>query len=151
MKVIGYLDSEHLFEAYVDDFCHVTRSDGGHIRLRAARPGIANIENLNEEEINALGGAIQRLTKAMKAALTANGVDIRRINIQYNNNWSDLYRTKPSFCIHFYGRAYDSAKQPFGQSLYFPSPREHKDFYKDNEPITDEDINLIRTLLSEML
>lgn len=150
MKTIGFLDPEHLFEAYVGS-CHISRLDGGHIRLRATRPGIANIENLNEEEINALGGAIQRLAKAMKAALTANGVDIRRINIQYNNNWSDLYRTKPSFCIHFYGRAYDSAKQPFGQSLYFPSPREHKDFYKDNEPITDEDINLIRTLLSEML
>ena len=151
MKVIGYLDSGHLFEAYVDDFCHVTRSDGGHVRLRATRPDVASIEDLNEAEINALGGAIQHLAKAMKTALTTNGVDIRRINIQYNNNWSDLYRAKPSFCIHFYGRAYDSAKQPFGQSLYFPSPREHEDFYKDNKPITDEDINLIRTLLSEML
>lgn len=150
MKVIGYLDSERLFEAYVGS-CHISRLDGGHIRLRATRPGVASIENLNEAEINALGGAIQRLTKATKAALTTNGVDIRRINIQYNNNWSDLYRTKPSFCVHFYGRAYDSAKQPFGQSLYFPSPREHEDFYKDNEPITDEDINLICTLLSEML
>lgn len=150
MKVIGFLDPEHLFEAYVDS-CHISRLDGGHIRLRATRPGVASIEDLNEAELNALGGAIQRLAKAMKVALTANGIRIRRINIQYNNNWSDLYQTEPSFCIHFYGRAYNSIKQPLGQSLYFPSPREHEDFYRGNEPITDEDINLIRTLLSEIL
>ncbi len=150
MKVIGFLDPEHLFEAYVGS-CHISRLDGGHIRLRATRPGVASIEDLNEAELNALGGAIQRLAKAMKMALTANGIRVRRINIQYNNNWSDLYQTKPSFCIYFYGRAYNSIKQPLGRSLYFPSPREHEDFYRGNEPITDEDINLIRTLLSKML
>ena len=146
MKVIGYVDENHLFEAYVGS-CHIDRDDGGHIRMRATRKGVHNISELNEQELLALGGAIQKLANAMEKAQTANGIHIKRVNIQINNNWSDLYRTEESFCVHFYGRAYDAKKQPLGQALYFPSPREHTDFYQDNRPVADSCIEMIRNLL----
>jgi len=145
-KTIGYADPGHLFEAYVGS-CHITRSDGGHIRLRATRDGVKSDEDLDQKELAAIGGAIGRLSRAMRLALTENGVKIRRVNIQYNNNWSDLYGTDPAFCVHFYGRAYDAKIQPLGQALHFPSPREHAEFYANNEPISDADIELIRQYL----
>ena len=148
MITIGYVDPNKFFEAYVGYTCHITRTDGGHIRLRATRPGVKGIEDLNENELMAFGSAIQRLSNAMKIALTTNGVAIRRVNVQINNNWSDLYHTEPSFCVHFYGRAYGAKIQPLGQALCFPSPREHKEFYEGNEPINSNDVELIRELLS---
>ena len=147
MITIGYADPSGFFEAYVGDSCHITRTDGGHIRLRATRPGVKGIEDLNTDELAALGGAIQRLSNAMQIALTHNGVAIRRVNVQINNNWSDLYHTEPSFCIHSYGRAYDAKVQKLGQALCFPSPREHQEFDRGIEPINSDDIELIRKML----
>ena len=149
MIKIGYADPLGLFEAYVGNFCHITRTDGGHIRLRATRPGVKGISDLNADELAALGGAIERLSKAMQTALTHNGVAICRVNVQINNNWSDLYHTEPSFCVHFYGRAYDAKVQPLGQALNFPSPREHEEFYRGVEPINSDDVELIRKILQE--
>ena len=144
---IGYVDPTHFFEAYVGNFCHITRTDGGHIRIRATRSDVKGIEDLNVNELAALGGAIQRLSNAMQVALNTNGVNVHRVNVQINNNWSDLYHATPSFCVHFYGRATDAKVQPLGQALSLPSPREHAEFYEGNEPINADDIALIRELL----
>lgn len=149
MIKIGYADPLGLFEAYVGDFCHITRADGGHIRLRATRPGVKEIADLGADELAALGCAIQRLSRAMQIALTRNGVAICRVNVQINGNWSDLYHTEQSFCVHFYGRAYDAEVQPLGQALCFPSPREHEEFYRGVEPINSDDVELIRRILQE--
>ncbi|MBO4854807.1 hypothetical protein J5500_00160 [Candidatus Saccharibacteria bacterium] len=147
MHLIGYLDPEHFFEGYIGDFCHVDWRDGGHVRIRLTRSGAQGLQDLNEAELSALGGAIQRLSNALISALTEYGIPVRRVNVQINNNWSDLYSTEPSFCVHIYGRAYDAKAQPLGQALFFPSPRENPDFYKDNEPLPLEVIQRIQELL----
>ncbi len=146
MIIVGYLDSEHLLEAYIGS-CHLDWRDGGHVRIRLTRSRVRGIQGLNPAELSALGGAIQRLSNAMITALTEYGIPIRRTNVQINNNWSDLSHPEPSFCVHVYGRAYGSKVQPLGQALSFPSPREHPDFYKDNEPLPPEVIQRIRELL----
>ena len=148
MKIISEKLGNGLFTLYIGGFCHVTRNDGGHIRIRANREEVKSFEDLDAAELAALGGAMHLASEALKFALTENGIAIGRVNVQINGNWSDLYRTEPSFCVHVYGRAYDAQKQPFGQSLSFPSPRENPDFYAGNEPLTDADIEEIRQFIA---
>ena len=148
MKIISEKLGNGLFTLYVGGFCHVTRNDGGHIRIRANRDGVKSLEDLNAAELAALGGAMQLASEALKYALTKNGIAIGCVNVQINGNWGRLYHTDPPLCVHVYGRAYDAQKQPFGESLSFPSPRENPDFYAGNEPLTDADIYEIRRFIA---
>ena len=133
----------------VGDSCHVTRNDGGHIRIVVKRQGVRSLSDLRRKELMALGEAMRLASGALKYALTENGVPIGRVNCQINGNWSDLYGTDSAFCVHIYGRARNAKKQPFGQALNFPSPRENPDFYDGNEPLTDKDIALICEYVKE--
>ena len=102
------------FKVCIPNKPHVSREDGGHIRIKPI---------INEYE--------SRLDLPINEA-------IERVNYQDNGNWAFLKNKKPHFHIHLYGRTRNSKVQPFGESLFFPNPE--TDFYDNFEPFNEEDI-----------
>ena len=129
------------FKVCIPNKPHVSREDGGHIRIK---PIIKEYESRLELSINE-AIEVMRLTmlvsEAMINGMKKRGIDIERINYQDNGNWAFLEEKKPHFHIHLYGRTRNSKIQPFGESLYFPNPK--TDFYDNFKPFDEEDIKEI--------
>lgn len=122
---------------------HVSREEGGHMVIFPKRKVSERFELTEAEAYDMLITSI-RLGRAMTEVLGSQGVDIKTINYQDNSNWSFLRGDdKPSLHLHLYGRVPDTVYQTFGQSLYFPDPNDHPEFYDRNIPLTDEDTEKI--------
>ena len=127
---------------------HVSRSDGGHIKIKPKIRYVDRQELSPKEPIE-----LMRLTvvvgEAMRKVLTKNGVDFGRINYQDNGNWSVFKPKGPYLHVHLYGRAKNAKIQTYGDALNFP----HREtgFYDENEPLTEQDITDIRENVLELL
>ena len=137
-----------LFET---DFCciaapqrpHVSREEGGHLVIFMKRK-VSERYELTEEEACELMLVSIRLGLAMTLAMADNGIVLRTINYQDNGNWAFLRgEAKPTLHVHLYGRAENTQNQIFGESLYFPDPNDHPDFYDKNEPLTEDECQLV--------
>ena len=120
---------------------HVSREEGGHIRIKPKRK-VKNRYELTPKEAKELIRLTMLAGEAMINGMKNRGVDIEIINFQDNGNWAYLRFEVPAFHIHLYGRTKDSVKQKFGEALYFPNPKD--EYYKDLTPLDDDDIEEIR-------
>jgi diadenosine tetraphosphate (Ap4A) HIT family hydrolase len=120
---------------------HVTRTDGGHIRIFPKLKVVDRTELSPELAIE-----LTRLTmivgEAMAKALNKRDIDIGRINYQDNGNWSVFKPEGPYLHIHLYGRAKSAKIQKYGDACYFP--QRSTGFYDSFEPLNDDDIKEIR-------
>jgi diadenosine tetraphosphate (Ap4A) HIT family hydrolase len=120
---------------------HVTRTDGGHIRIFPKLKVVDRTELSPELAIE-----LTRLTMivggAMTKALNKRDIDIGRINYQDNGNWSVFKPEGPYLHIHLYGRAKSAKIQKYGDACYFP--QRSTGFYDSFEPLNDDDIKEIR-------
>lgn len=121
---------------------HVTRADGGHIFIREKNKHTVNRYEMLPEEIVELSRLITIVGEAYEKAMNSRGVAVKRINYQDNGNWAYLRGEIPFMHVHIYGRCENSEKQKWGEALYFPNP--FTDYYRDIEPINNEDIKEIR-------
>jgi diadenosine tetraphosphate (Ap4A) HIT family hydrolase len=116
---------------------HITRTDGGHIRI-FPKEKVVNRTELTPK----LATELMRLTmivgKAMSAAMNRRGVDIGRINYQDNGNWSVFSPEGPFLHVHLYGRAKSAKIQKYGEACHFPN--RDTGFYDNFEPLNREDI-----------
>lgn len=118
---------------------HIDRKDGGHICISATRNGVYSLQDLSDAESFELS-ILQKITgQAMMEILNNVGIDIRLINYQINGNWTFFSPNRPLLHIHIYGRALSAKKQPFGESLYFPSKDVDFSYYEGNEPLSPSD------------
>ena len=120
---------------------HVSREEGGHIRI------IPKVRMLNRQELSPKQAIeLMRLTivvgQAMTATMKKRGIDIGRINYQDNGNWSVFKPEGPYLHIHLYGRAKNAKIQKYGESMSLP--RRETGFYENFKPLNEEDIKEIR-------
>ena len=127
---------------------HVTRSDGGHIKIK---PKVRYVDKQELEPKQAM--ELMRLTmvvgEAMVKVLNSKGVDIGRINYQDNGNWSVFKPKGPYLHVHLYGRSKKAEIQKYGDALNFP----HREtgFYEGYEGLTEDDVKEIHDTIQELL
>jgi len=127
---------------------HVTRTDGGHIRI-FPKDRLVDRTQLSPK----LAIELMRLTmlvgEAMTAGLNNRGIDVGRINYQDNGNWSVFTPEGPFLHIHLYGRAKSAKIHKWGDACHFP----HREtgFYDKFEPLNGDDILEIQKQIEILL
>ena len=120
---------------------HITRTDGGHIKITPKHKFVDRTELTSGLAIELI-----RLTmivgEAMIIGMNNRDIDIERINYQDNGNWSVFNPEGPYLHIHLYGRAKSAKIQKYGDACYFP--QRHTGFYDNFEPLNNEDIEEIQ-------
>jgi len=120
---------------------HVTRIDGGHIKIYPKKEVIDRTELSPKEAIE-----LMRLTmvvgKAMEVGMTKRGIKIARVNYQEMGNWAFKTNKEPYFHLHIYGRAKDAKYQPYDEAVQLPD--RSTGFYDGFEPLNKKDITEIR-------
>ena len=130
------------FKAFINNKPHVSREDGGHIRIKSKEKYFKSRTDLSSDEAKEVMRLTMLIGEAMVSGMQKRGIYIERINYQDNGNWAYLKEEEPSFHIHLYGRVRNSRKQPFGEALYFPDPDDK--YYNDLTPLDDADIESIK-------
>ncbi|MBD3247079.1 hypothetical protein GF378_00480 [Candidatus Pacearchaeota archaeon] len=128
------------FEVSAHDNPHITRKDGGHIKI-SPKKKVENRWDLTVDQAKELMILSMIVGQAMKKCLNRQGIPVKRINFQDNGNWAFLKKTKPYFHLHLYGRSEKSKYQKFGESLSFPPYK--SEFYKTTKPLNKTDIKEI--------
>ncbi len=131
-----YQTKNFIVESHEKPF--ITRTDGGHIRIRVKDASISDRTQL----ISAVAIELMRLTmivgKAMEKALKNRGIKIVKINYQDMGNWAFKTGDKPYLHVHLFGRAQDAKYQIFPESVYLPD--RSSGFYDKFESLNSEDI-----------
>jgi diadenosine tetraphosphate (Ap4A) HIT family hydrolase len=138
--MVNFFETKN-FIVCAHDKPHVTRTDGGHIKITPKK----NVEN--RWDFNAkLAIELMRLSmivgKAMKIGLNKRGINVERINFQDNGNWAYFLKQKSFFHLHLYGRTKNSKYQRKGQALSFPDC--NSKFYDKTKPLNNCDIKEIK-------
>lgn len=136
------------FKAIVNNKPHISREDGGHIRIKSKEKNFESRFDLSPKEAKEVMRLTMLVGEAMINGMKKRGINIERINYQDNGNWAYLKGSKPSFHIHLYGRVKNCSRQPFGEALYFPNPKD--EYYNNLNPLDDSDIESIRTQIKEL-
>ena len=123
---------------------HVTRLDGGHIKIIPKRE-VESRWDFNPDEAKEFVRLSMIVGEAMKKGLNRQGIPVKRINFQDNGNWAFIKNSKPSFHLHLYGRAKNSKNQEFGQGLTFPPY--NSNFYNTTKSLNKKDIQEIKKLI----
>ena len=146
MSNIIYETKSFVVEAF--DKPHVSRTDGGHIKIYPKKKIIDRTEMSSEMAVEFI-----RLTmiigKAMKIGMSNRGIKIMRINYQDMGNWAFKKNKQPYFHLHIYGRAKNAKYQPCKEAVYLPD--RSTGFYDDFEPLNKEDIEEIRKQINLIL
>jgi hypothetical protein len=120
----------------------VSREDGGHLKIKVKDLSITDRTVL--EPIQAI--ELMRLTmivgEAFQIAMNNKGIPVVKINYQDMGNWAFKKDKKPYLHIHVFGRATNSVKQIFPESVYLPA--RESGFYDGFESLNDEDIEEIQ-------
>lgn len=126
---------------------HISRLDGGHIKIYPKVPVVDRTELSPELAIE-----LMRLTmvagEAMTMALNQRGIDIGRINYQDNGNWSVFSPGGPHLHIHLYGRAKSAKVQKYGDACHFP--QRDTGFYDGFEPLNEGDVLAIKVEMEKI-
>ena len=141
-----YETKNFIVESFDEKTPHVSREEGGHIRIRP------KIRVLDRTELSSeLAIECMRLTmvvgKALEIAMNKQGIEIMRVNYQDMGNWAFKKDEQPYFHIHIYGRARNAIKQPCQEAVYLPD--RSTGFYDDFKPLNIEDVNLIKKEIEE--
>ncbi len=120
---------------------HVTRSDGGHLRIIPKLPIVDRTALTPEQAIE-----FMRLTvvvgEAFKTAMAKQGIELVRVNYQDMGNWAFKKDAQPVFHMHIYGRAKDAKYQHYKEAVQLPD--RSTGFYDKFEPLNDQDAALIK-------
>ncbi len=136
-----YETKNFIVESFDENTPHVSREEGGHIRIRP------KIELSDRTELPPeLAIECMRLTmivgKALETAMNKQGIEIVRVNYHDMGNWAFKKNNKPYFHIHVYGRAKGAIKQPYQEAVYLPD--RSIGFYEDFKPLNEIDVKLIK-------
>ena len=129
---------------------HVTRNDGGHIKI-SPKISVIDRQKLSPEQSVELAWLTDLIGEAFLRGMKKQVIELGRINYQDNSNWTCLKPSGPYLHVNLYGRAIDASIQPYGQSLNFPHGDEFPEFYANNEPLNTDDIESIISEIENLL
>lgn len=133
-----YETKNFIVEAF--DAPHISREEGGHIRI-IPKVRISDRQDLSPEKAIELMRLTMVVGEAMKYAMKKRGVDIGRINYQENGNWGVFKPEGPHLHIHIYGRAKDAKSQKYGEAIHLP--QRETGFYKKFRSLDEKDVEEI--------
>jgi diadenosine tetraphosphate (Ap4A) HIT family hydrolase len=129
----------------------VSRTDGGHVRIKIKDESIADRTKLNPRQAIELMRLTMIVGEAMEVAMNKLGIPVIKINYQDMGNWYAKTGGKPFLHVHIFGRATNAVHQPWPESVYLPDRK--TGFYDSFEPLNDVDraeilreVNVISTM-----
>lgn len=124
---------------------HVSREDGGHIKI-SPKDTVRDVTQLSLEKGKEFMKLIMVTGEAMETVMKKQGIELGRINYQMNANFHH------SLHMHLYGRALDAVQQKFGNVLqHGPTREEFNQQIANCTPLTAEDISEIRKEIEKLL
>ena len=142
--------TENFIAEAVDKNPHITREDGGHIKI-SPKIKCSTRQDLSSKLLIEMSKIICLVGETMTIAMNKIGIDIGRINYQDNGNWGVFKSEGPHLHIHLYGRAKSAKFQKYGEACYFPHIQDNSNFYKKNEPLNEKDISQIKEEIKKLL
>jgi diadenosine tetraphosphate (Ap4A) HIT family hydrolase len=121
---------------------HVSRTDGGHIRIITKEAHLWDRSDLSPTMAVEIAWMITLVGEAMQKAMNERGIPVVKINYQEMWNWAFKKWERPIFHIHLYGRARDAKVQIFPEAVYLPD--RSTGFYDNFEPLNQEDMSSIQ-------
>lgn len=126
----------------------VSRADGGHLRIRIKDKTISDRTKLNVKQAIELMRLSMIVGEAFKKGMNARGIPVVKINYQDMGNWAWKTGDKPFLHYHIFGRATNSVKQPFPESVYLPD--RSTGFYEGFEALNTEDVTVIKSEMEHL-
>ncbi len=127
----------------------ITRTDGGHIRIRIKDDNITDRTKLDPKTAIELMRLTMVVGSAMETAMNNLGIPVVKINYQDMGNWAWKTNTKPFLHIHVFGRSSNALKQIWPESVYLPD--RGTGFYDDFEPLNSKDLEEIKKQINIVL
>jgi len=127
----------------------VSRTEGGHIRIKIKDREISDRTKLEPKVAIEFMRLTMIVGEAMEKAMNSRGIPVVKINYQDMGNWAFKTDDKPYLHTHIFGRAKNSVKQPFPESVYLPD--RSSGFYDGFEPLNQEDIKEIKKEIDNII
>lgn len=115
----------------------VSRTDGGHIRIKVKDLAITDRTKLSPKQAIELMRLTMIVGESFEVAMNKRNIPVVKINYQDMGNWAAKTNTKPFLHIHVFGRSKDAVKQPWPESVYLPD--RGTGFFEGFEPLNDDD------------
>jgi diadenosine tetraphosphate (Ap4A) HIT family hydrolase len=115
----------------------VSRTDGGHIRIRVKDATIPDRTKLIPHQAIELMRLTMIVGEALETAMNERGIAVVKVNYQDMGNWAAKTGTAHFLHVHVFGRSKDAVKQVWPESVYLPD--RGTGFYDGFEPLDDED------------
>ncbi|MEI6191077.1 MAG: hypothetical protein WCP24_01745 [bacterium] len=131
-----YETENFIVESHEEPF--VSRTDGGHIRIRVKDKTITDRTKLEPKVAIELMRLTMIVGEAFEIAMNNCGVPVVKINYQDMGNWAYKRNEKPFLHVHVFGRATNAVKQIWPESVYLPD--RGTGFYNGFEPLNTEDV-----------
>jgi len=131
-----YETENFIVESHEQPF--VSRTDGGHIRIKVKDKSITDRTKLDPHTAIELMRLTMIIGEALENTMNAQGIPVVKINYQDMGNWAYKVGEKPFLHIHVFGRATNAVKQVWPESVYLPDRA--TGFYEGFEPLNESDI-----------
>jgi diadenosine tetraphosphate (Ap4A) HIT family hydrolase len=141
--VVIYSSENFIVESCDKPF--VSRTDGGHVRIKVKDKTISDRTKLTSKQAIELMRLTIIVGDSLEKAMNMQGIPVVKINYQDMGNWAYKTGENPYLHIHIFGRAKNAKKQIFPEAVYLPA--RESGFYNSFEPLNDEDTKLIRKLM----
>ena len=127
----------------------VSREEGGHLRIFAKRTEIAERRDFTPEEAVEFIWLSSASGQALESAMNQRGVPVVKINFHEMGNWPFKTGDPVRFHEHIFGRANGSVHQIFPEAVQLPD--RSSGFYDDFEPLNEDDLAAIKSVLKDVL
>jgi diadenosine tetraphosphate (Ap4A) HIT family hydrolase len=131
-----YQTENFIVESHEKPF--VSRTDGGHIRIRVKDESITDRTKLEPAVAIELIRITMVVGQALQTAMNNLGIPVVKINYQDMGNWAYKENKLPFLHVHVFGRASNATKQLWPESVYLPDRK--TGFYDGFEPLNNGDV-----------
>jgi len=126
----------------------IDRSEGGHLTI-LSKLAVSDRTKLTREQAIEYTKLSMIVGEALKEGLAKQGIDIGIVNYQEMGNWSVFKPEGPTMHMHIFGRAKTATKQKYGEAVQLP--RRETGFYNGFEPLNNDDVSSIKSVLQNLL
>jgi len=135
-----YESQNFIVESHEKPF--VSRTDGGHIRIKVKDTSITDRTKLTPTQAIELMRLTIIVGKALETGMNKRNIPVVKINYEDLGNWAYKRNEKPFLHIHIFGRSKDAKKQVFPEAVYLPD--RSTGFYDGFKSLNEEDLKVIR-------